>query len=315
MGDEDEVSNLPEHAWSNWGDVDGPFDPANDWLRTAPEDEQRIAVIAWFRARYRLPTHDAQSNLLGHDSRHVPYTMIMERFGSLVADELLEEAASELTATYGQDWEENPHNFPEQYDERFDLDVDEPTEPMYRLQSRIDEIDMILERQAEPHIKVVVSKLVYGSLIGILEAFLWETAEYWILSRKDALRACIENLPALRDKPIKLGAVFAEHAAVEQTVRAHLQRVVWHRWEDVGAIYKSGMGVSLPSFRPFADALLLRHHIVHRNGVDHQGQPVVITEESVSTLRDSVLRFARAATDACEDKLFPLAKAESTAQR
>ena len=54
LEDDNELGNLPSEAFSPWN-VDGPFEPQDHWLRTASEDEQKIAMRAWFLGRYCDP--------------------------------------------------------------------------------------------------------------------------------------------------------------------------------------------------------------------------------------------------------------------
>ncbi len=42
--DDNELVNLPPEARANHFDVDGPFEVNDDWLETAPRDEQLIAM-------------------------------------------------------------------------------------------------------------------------------------------------------------------------------------------------------------------------------------------------------------------------------
>ncbi|MFY2610602.1 hypothetical protein [Achromobacter ruhlandii] len=304
------IYSLPLEALEISWASDGRFNPSDKWLRTATEEQQRIAIEGWFRERFRPGTR------MDHwiNGRHrftsgspvAPYAQLKGRFRELVEDEFLGEIASYIESKDGAEWIEIPPEL-DDYDERFDLHIANRTDPLLRLRQRLEEVNMILRLQSDPRAKEGVRKLAYGSLIGILEAFLWETAEYWVFTQKDVLRACIEKLPALKDQPMTLGKVFEQYAAVEQTVRTHLQNTVWHRWKSVGPIYKWAIGVELPSFEPFDEALVIRHHIVHRNGTDHDGNPVLISDESVFDLTQSVLSFAQETTRACEAKFDPLA--------
>jgi len=62
MDDSDDISNLPPEAIGNVFDLHGPFEPNDDWLRSAGEEYQLIAIRAWFRARYWDPAHETPYN-------------------------------------------------------------------------------------------------------------------------------------------------------------------------------------------------------------------------------------------------------------
>jgi hypothetical protein len=77
-------------------------------------------------------------------------------------------------------------------------------------------------------------------------------------------------------------------------VLGYLQSLVWHRWDQVARLITDGFDIRPPSFRPFTDALLKRHDIVHRSGHDVKGNPVSVTSDDVSTLSSQVEAFADA---------------------
>lgn len=65
---------------------------------------------------------------------------------------------------------------------------------------------------------------------------------------------------------MKLGDVFDRHASIPVHDMGHLRNTISHRWNKVGAIYKCGLGITLPSVEVFDNTLVKRHDIVHRSG-------------------------------------------------
>ena len=55
--DDNELGNLPQEAFANGFDADGPFEVSDRWLKTAEPDDQVIAIREWFLARYCDPAH------------------------------------------------------------------------------------------------------------------------------------------------------------------------------------------------------------------------------------------------------------------
>ena len=308
--EDSELSSLPAEAWGNVFDVDGPFDPENSWIESAKKEHQLIAMREWFLARYCDPAHETPYNgreggyLYINGGPYHPSNELGGRFGGLVDPKTIDEMASEMAQEGGDEWAPLSRYAPDDYDERFDLHHGSPHEPLQRLQARIEELKTTLSLQTDGTAKVLVSRLVFSALIGVLESFLWETAQHWIEERQDVLRRCIEKLPAFRDQPMKLGDVFAQHAKVKETVKGYLQNMVWHRWDQVATLYRDGLEVRLPSIKAFEKPLTMRHHIVHRSGTDMEGQLIAISDENVKELADDVEAFAKATTDACFDKFL-----------
>lgn len=148
--DENELSNLPAEAFGNVFDVDGPFDPCDIWLEIASRDEQIIAVREWFFARFCDPAEGTPCNgreggyQFIHGGPYDPADEIHSRFVSVVDDEVIEEVVDELHGGVGREWapiREAPADY---YDDRFDLDVDTPNEPLSSLRDRIQQARQVL---------------------------------------------------------------------------------------------------------------------------------------------------------------------------
>lgn len=312
--DDSELGNLPPEAWGNTFDVDGPFDPENFWLEHASEDHQRIAMREWFTARYCDPAHETPYNgreggyLFINGGPYDPADELHTRFGRIVPGEVIQEVANELVMEVGDEWAPIRNEPPDEYDydERFALEPVAADEPLRRVQERVDELKKIALLHSDPDARSLVSRLVFSALIGVLESFLWETAQHWISARTDVLQRCIEKLPAFNQRSIKLSEVFSEHAKIEETMKGYLQNLVWHRWDQVGAIYRDGLQVKLPSTQAFQAPLEKRHHIVHRSGTDMNGEKIEVSYADIESLANDVERFAVQVAKDCEAKMLEL---------
>ncbi len=57
--DGDEIGNLPSEAFDSYEE---PFELRNEWLKDAPQQDQLIAMRAWFKARYCDPAFNTPYN-------------------------------------------------------------------------------------------------------------------------------------------------------------------------------------------------------------------------------------------------------------
>ncbi|MDP2264800.1 MAG: hypothetical protein Q8K24_16785 [Hydrogenophaga sp.] len=303
---------FPPEAWGNVADVDGPFDPNDVWMKSADEDEQRIAMREWFTARYCDPAHETPYN--GREGGHLfinggPYNPSDElhtRFGTLVHGDVIQDVANELVMEVGDEWapilREPP---PDYYDERFELESVGPDGPLLRARERIAELSMTLGLQSNPTARPLVARLVFSAHIGVLESFLWETAQHWISTRPEVLQRCVERLLVFKEQKFNLSEVYEQHAKIEATVKGYLQNLVWHRWDQVGALYREALDVKLPSIKSFQTPLEIRHHIVHRSGTDKAGNKIEIDDAVIARLAADVEAFAVQVNKECSDKFEP----------
>jgi hypothetical protein len=293
-----ELANLPPEAYGNVFDVDGPFDPDDFWLESANREDQITAVSAWFLARYCDPAMETPYNgreggyLFVNGGPYNPADVIPDRFAGIVGDDVMQTVIDELHSEMGDAWA--PVNYypdPDDYDERFDFDL-ESGEPLRRLNDRLREFQTVLTLQGDQTASVVVEKMVFSSGIGALEAFLWETAHYWIENDDQALRDIVTMLPAFQQQSIKLSSIFEEFEGLRNRVKGHLQNMVWHRFDQVAIVFGHGLGVSLPSLKIFEQPLLKRHDIVHRSGLNKDGSAISISQTEINELFVAIASFA-----------------------
>jgi hypothetical protein len=297
--EDSELSNLPPEAYNDPSNLDGPFDPSNSWLENADRDDQKIALREWFLARYCDPVHGTAYNgqeggyLFIHGGPYDPADEIPARFADIVEEDLIEEVVEELHGEVGDEWAPVRSSYEDDYyDDRFDLAVDTRDVPLSRLHDRVSNARQLLTLTGSPQARDLVESLVFSNALGVLESFLWETAEYWFRHDDKALQDVVTKLKKFSDEPMKLGEIFARQDKLREHVLGYLQNLIWHRWDNVMPIFKEGLGITLPSVKPFVPALLKRHDIVHRCGRTKGGEAVLVTLTEIDGLFAEIEKFA-----------------------
>ncbi|MGF6181251.1 DNA-binding MarR family transcriptional regulator [Massilia sp. UYP32] len=305
------LSELPdsEDPWA----PQPAFDPGDRELLTADRDQQIELMREWFLARYCDPAHETP-----YESAEGGYIWIWggpyyaedelrERFGGVVADEVIEALAEDLNFDGGYEWAPVRRDDDRDYEDRFGLDFDpaQPNDPLDKLKDRLAQTASVLSLQGDAQAMEQLPKMVFGAAISTLEAYLWEAVAFWAKGNRDVLKAIVKGMPALRDQEIKLGDVFDAHDAIETRVLTYLQNVVWHRFDTVAMLLRHGLGVKPPSFKTFVKALEKRHDIVHRSGHDKDGLPVTVTADDAKELAAAVEDFASELHQAIMDKFVP----------
>ncbi|MFM0489656.1 hypothetical protein [Paraburkholderia graminis] len=301
--EDNELTNLPPEAHANHFDVDGPFEPDGDWLTSAPREEQIIAIRGWFTERYCDPANETPYNgqeggyQFIHGGPFSPEEELGNCFGGVVPDDLIREVVEELEAEVGEDWA--PIRFgPDDDDWTWDLpDVPDSGTPIARLQERLQQGKSVLTLRGDPAAQELAIQLVYVQTIGALEAFLYETALYWIEKDDERIKNCITRLPVFADQRIPLKEIFTQYEGLRTKVKEYLYHLVWHRWKDVSPLYEKGLGVKIPSTKDFQDALQKRHDIVHRSGTCQDGKRVSIDHGEVLLLSAKVADFCGKVAD------------------
>jgi hypothetical protein len=294
-----------------------PFDLDDNELMRADREGQIELMREWFLARYCDPAEETP-----YESREGGYIWIwggpydadeelQGRFSHIVEDDVIEELVDDLNSDGGYQWAPVRRDDDRDYEDLFGLDLDQPVDPLTRLQERLaGSISVLSLEGAEPTMEHL-ARMAFGAAISALEAYLWETVAYWAKSNPEVLKGIVKNIPELRDQPIKLGDVFDEHEGIEARVMLYLQNLVWHRFDKAAMLLRHGLGINPPSFKPFKEALAKRHDIVHRSGHDTEGNAVVVTAQDARELAAAVEEFASKVYAAIVEKLLPSQTEES----
>lgn len=306
-GQDEMLSDLPDAA-SEW-ERRPPFDPDDAVLREADQEEQKEQMRLWFYDRYCDPAEETPYETAEGGYIWIwggPYyadQALQERFVGVVPDEVIDAVTEEIGADGIYQWA--PIRRDEDFDDRFDLELDAPNEPLIKLRARLAQALSTLSLQGDPAATAQLPSMAFGAVISALEAYLWETFVFWTKTDPQVLKRIVTKLPDLKDIPLKLGQIFDLHDAIEARVLTYLQNLVWHRWEKVALLMKFGLDIKPPSFKPFEDALVKRHDIVHRSGHDREGNPVSVSEDDARELAAAVDKFAVNVTDAILAKVKP----------
>lgn len=297
MDDDNELGNLPPEAFNTW-DVDGPFEPQNHWLRTAAKEHQVIAIRAWFLDRYCDPADGTPYNggeggyQFIHGGPYDPADVLHERFGKDVDDAVIQEVIDELHQQLGDEWAPVQRAVPDDYDDNFGVIVDQSSQPLARLLERLAQSRQVLTLQGDTAAQLLARRLAFASVITSLESFLWETVTYWVDHDKATIINIVTKIPAFRDQTLKLGDIFEKRDALINEIKAYLQNLVWHQWNKVAPLLKSGLGIDSPGFKQFEGALIKRHDIIHRSGLSKTGELIDVNVAEIEALCEQVTQFA-----------------------
>ncbi|RTL49919.1 MAG: hypothetical protein EKK46_14075 [Rhodocyclaceae bacterium] len=311
--DDDELSNLPPEAFENTFNVDGPFEPADHWLENADEEDQLIAMRAWFHQRYCDPAHETPYN--GREGGYIfvnggpydPAHVLNDRFDGIVEQETIQTVIDEMYAEVGDQWapiEYGPPNDYE-YDSRFDILLDGRESPLAKLRDRLQKGQAVLSLEGDQTAKDMAQQLVFSAVISAFEAFLWETVDYWVSEDEQVLRNIVQKLPHFKERTISLGEIFTTVKGLKTEVRGYLQHVVWHRADQVSPLLKFGFEITPPSFKQLQDHIIKRHHIVHRSGQDNEMNPVSVLVSDVDSVRHAVEKFAKELNELLAKRAHP----------
>ncbi len=127
----------------------------------------------------------------------------------------------------------------------------------------------------------LINRLLFSHAISIMEKYLYDLFIHEISTNEAKLKR-LANQNKFKEQ--KLGVAYALNNSVSDWMIDTMKRMVWHRLNEIKVFYRDVLDISFELKRPMLDAINKRHHLVHRNGFDLEGNPVSISDGDLNTL-------------------------------
>ena len=122
------------------------------------------------------------------------------------------------------------------------------------------------------------NKLYFSNVISLMEKYLYDLFIHEISSnRKAIVRLGTQN--KFRTESLKIPYLL--HHTVEEYLITAMKNMVWHRLNDIDVLFKNVIGIKINISTALLETLNIRHHIIHRNGYDLEGNKVVIKDQDL----------------------------------
>jgi len=143
----------------------------------------------------------------------------------------------------------------------------------------------------------VIMKLLYGSIITVLESYLGDAFKYHVVNNKNYFYSFLKNYDFPKgDKKYKLkelglhGNKIGEF--IETKVKEMMNNIIFHKVPLVIELYSDILNINLPmTLIDFQEAIQRRHDIFHRNGKNVAGVDLVIEYYEILKIISDVKRF------------------------
>lgn len=271
------------------------FDPetgteynATEFATLGAAHQKRI-IKHWFQQRYENPAENtpyesAEGGYIyiwggPHDAEEV----LWSEFGQYVPGALIEDVAKELESEESTtEWASVPGR------EDFDLDYS-ASEFFPRFESSIDTLRKLTALHVGATEKPALLALLYANAVTVLEAYLSDVFISLINKYPSLFRKFVESEPNFKERLLSVSQLFHHLDQVHEIVLEHLSVFPFHRLEKVRKMYATVLGVKFPDgIGEIFKAILIRHDLVHRNGLTRDGQTISITADAVEELTRAV---------------------------
>jgi hypothetical protein len=139
-------------------------------------------------------------------------------------------------------------------------------------------------------------KMTYSYSVTLMETCLGDMIKSLVLNKECYLKNSIENVTELKNIKIPLHEIFRNNDIVKKVVLTTFSDYLYHNIEKIVPIYSAVLGEKTPSnVKKKMDVVVkitkIRHDIVHRNGVDKDGEVVELSRQVLITVMDDIKEF------------------------
>jgi hypothetical protein len=121
-------------------------------------------------------------------------------------------------------------------------------------------------------------QLYYSNVVSVMEKYLYDLYVGEITSCDSAFK---EMCKLQKFSTQKYPLLEVLNQDIKAKVINSVQNLVWHRLNDLDPLFKKTINTKMNISQALKNKLALRHHFIHRNGYDLQGNAVVLTEQDV----------------------------------
>jgi hypothetical protein len=260
---------------------------ASEKISLLKPDQQVQVMENWFRENYEDP---AQSTPYSSDEGGYvfiwggpfdAYDELYNEFAGSVDDELIRKLANKLSGDC-EYWAKTD------YESKLIQDIASISDYFHNFAGAISDVEALLALKIPNPQQIAFYRIIYASVVTALETYLGDAFINNVISKQELLEKYLEAVKDLKKEKIALG----QHETSDQIllkVKEKLGKIVWHNLDKAKLLYEKTLGINFPdSYLEIKDDIQLRHHIVHRNGKDKEGDEFIIMPENIYSLIERV---------------------------
>ncbi|MEZ9583969.1 hypothetical protein AB4230_16965 [Vibrio cyclitrophicus] len=126
--------------------------------------------------------------------------------------------------------------------------------------------------------------MLHGHTVASLESYLASKFIQNVTNSEELIRKLVESDPTFSKMKFTLKEIYEKQESLKLTVATYLKDLIFHDLKKVKPMFKVVLGCDFGDISWLFSAVNLRHHCVHRAGLDKEGNRIAISVESVKLL-------------------------------
>ena len=167
----------------------------------------------------------------------------------------------------------------------------------------VKEVSGLIDPLMDPLENQTLLRLVFVGIIFALEGYLGHVFYKQITSDAKSMRRFFETTPHFKEIKFSGDQLFTLYENTSSMAKEVIEKIIWHRIDVAKNLYRDSLGIEFPkNISEVLKAVVIRHDIVHRNGITKQGDAVVLTPDNVLALKKAVTKLVHD----IDDQVFPM---------
>jgi len=150
--------------------------------------------------------------------------------------------------------------------------------------NQIKSVEKLLEVEVDEETFFSLLVMLHGHVVAAIEAYLASTFIHQVTNSEELTRKLIETDPTFSKMKFTLKEIFEKQEGLKLTVATYLKDLIFHDLKKVKPMYKDVLECEFGDITWLFQAVLTRHHCVHRAGLDKEGEQVEISIGSIKEL-------------------------------
>jgi hypothetical protein len=138
-----------------------------------------------------------------------------------------------------------------------------------------------IETDNESYFSLLV--MLHAHTVASLEAYLAATFIQKVTKTEALIKKAIETDKKLSERSLSFKE-FYEEEKVKKIITGHFGKIVFHDMNKVRPLFKKVLGIDFGDIEWLIEAVEIRHHCVHRAGLNREGEPIDLTAETIAKL-------------------------------
>jgi hypothetical protein len=225
----------------------------------------------------------AKAWMMEQEALEPMYEWIEENYGDDAGDEGSEEWENAVQAYESHC--EQPNRQEEEWRMQEELEWYIYTQSQVgKFDTQIQSVRELLNVQASNETKFSLLVMLHGHIVAAVESYLASTFIHKVTNSEELIKRLVETDPVFSKMKFTLKEIYEKHENLQLTVATYLRDLIFHDLAKVKPMFKEVLVCDFGDISWLFEAVKVRHHCVHRAGLDKDGNRVELSVESIQKL-------------------------------